>query len=47
MRTSERNNLSTFEAADDESEAGTLYRTFEWQIFLSAIWVATRIPSVP
>ncbi len=40
-------NLSAFGAVGEESKTGTLYRTIEWPSKLAAIWVATRIPSVP
>ncbi|QAA33106.1 hypothetical protein C1I91_16490 [Clostridium manihotivorum] len=43
----ERINLSTFGAVDDKSKVGNLYITFRVVDFLSTIWVATRITSVP
>ncbi len=36
-----------FELPMKNRKAGTLYRTFERSAILPAIWVATRIPSVP
>ena len=47
VRAGERLNPSTFGAVGEEPKVGTLYCTVERPEILPAIWVATRIPSVP